>query len=200
MKKKISIVATLMFFIMHTVSAQETNNEESTHSLPFSKTGVSISTGINNSVGMFGIGLYHTISENTIIEFGTGFGTWGAIGSVQAQYYLPRATNLYIRGTFKRSGGGREVPVELELSDMSTQEVRLNFYPVSNGQITFGKSWIIANKHRFYFEGGYSYFFGTAEDKYRVVDNVEISDNSENVLSMIIPGGLILAIGFTIGF
>ncbi|MDA3881974.1 MAG: hypothetical protein PF481_01695 [Bacteroidales bacterium] len=200
MKKRISILATLLFFIMHTINAQEINNEETTQNLSFSKTGISISTGINNSVGMFGVGLYHTLTENTIIELGAGFGSWGAIGSVQAQYYLPRATDLYIRGTFKRSGGGREVPIDLELSDMSTQEVRLNFYPVANGQITFGKSWIIANKHRFYFEGGYSYFFGTAEDKYRVVDDVEISNAAKNSLSFIIPGGLILAIGFTIGF
>jgi len=200
MQKKISIIASLLFFMMLTASAQETNNEESTDALSFSKTGISISTGINNSVGMFGIGLYHTIMENTIIELSTEFGTWGTIGSVQAQYYLPRATDLYIRGTFKRSGGGREIPIELELSDMSTQEVRLNFYPIANGQITFGKSWVIANKHRFYFEGGYSYFFGAAEDKYRVVDNVEISNNSKKALSMIMPGGVILAIGFTIGF
>lgn len=166
----------------------------------FSKSGITFSTGINNVVGMLGVGAYFTIQDDLIFEAGAGLGSWGLVGALQLQYYLPASDNLYVRGAFKRSGGGRGLEIEMELSNLSREIVELNLYPVANAQITFGKSWSIQNSHRFFIEGGYSYFFGNHESKYRVVDSSQtLSNTSKDVLAVMIPGGLIFGLGFSIG-
>lgn len=191
----------IIFFFLLIFCITDIYSQEDTLVESFEPFGVTISTGINNAVGVIGVGLYYAVTPEFILEGGVGQGSWGPIGALQAQYYLPNADNIYLRGAFKRSGGGRDIEVELELIDKSTQTVMLNFYPIVNAQFTAGKSWTIKNMHRFFIEGGYSYFFGVHEEKYRIQDSqIALSDNSKRALEISAPGGLVLAIGFAIGF
>ena len=191
----------IIFFFLLIFCITDIYSQEDTLVESFEPFGVTISTGINNSVGLIGVGLYYAVTPNLILEGGVGQGSWGPIGALHVQYYLPNADNIYLRGAFKRSGGGRDIEVELELIDKSTQTVMLNFYPIVNAQFTAGKSWTIKNMHRFFIEGGYSYFFGVHEEKYRIQDSqIALSDNSKRALEISAPGGLVLAIGFAIGF
>ncbi|MFO7868535.1 MAG: hypothetical protein R6U95_04455 [Bacteroidales bacterium] len=181
------IVSAILFICTSSYVLAQNDTIEAYEYEKFSSSGITGSTGINNSVGIFGIGLYKKIHENIIFEIGGGIGSWGYIGSLQLQYYLPRATDLYIRGTFKRSGGGRNIPIELELSDRSITEVSLNLYPTINAQFTVGRSWDISHKHRFFIEGGYSYFVGEHEDKYKVLGDKKLTENSKKQWHLLYP-------------
>ncbi|MCK9562719.1 MAG: hypothetical protein M0R02_08370 [Bacteroidales bacterium] len=188
----------LLFFLCSIIHVKAQNEESQAQS--FEPFGITISTGINNVVGMMGIGVYYSFTPQYILEIGVGQGGWGAIGSLQIQYYLPNADNLFLRGAYKRSGGGRDVELNLELIDKSTETILFNFYPVVNAQLTAGKSWTIKNTHRFFIEGGYSYFFGEPHEKYRIQNSqIVLSETSKKALEFSMPGGLIFAIGFAIG-
>lgn len=211
--KKFLTAFTILCSVLISQQTFSQNNSVRASDLTYSKTtydgfsdyGISLRTGINNSVGFLGVGAYFKIQENLYGEVGAGLGLWGYVGAIQAQYYLPTINNIYVSAGIKRSGGYKDGMLELETIhpetlELVSKEVSLDYLPVYNTQLVFGKTWTIRGQHRFFLEGGYSFFWGEHEDTYKVVDsNITLSESSKSVLKVLTPGGIVFGLGFSFG-
>lgn len=177
---------------------------QTTDSLGFKPTGITISTGIDNNVGVIGVSIYHAITNSVILEAGLGSGGWGMKSSINAQYYPSAKKTHFFKLAYVYSSGLENMPIDLESSRKKTESFELDLEPVHTLALTSGWSFPIKHKHRFYFELGYSKLLGDKETSYRVVKRpqagVDLSDLSKQVMNIQVPGGLVLALGFSFGF
>ncbi len=74
--------------------------------------------------------------------------------------------------------------------------VMMDLKPVGNLFFTAGYAWKMGKRNKFYLEGGYALPF-IAEDYYVLYDEtIKLSQTSEQVLRVMRPGGLVIALGF----
>lgn len=198
MKKKVFpiICAALISF---TSFAQE---EQQVVSNSENQIGVSVTTILNNPTQLspfsyFGIGGYYTIVENLAFEGTAGTGSWGYYGALSLQYFFPEQENLYIKGSFMRSGGGKEKSLST-LGYSKFENTKINLYPIVTTNISVGRTVDIFKSLSMFAEAGYAYRFKDIEDAYRILDaNVSFDDDTQDILSKMAPGGFMLTLGFS---
>lgn len=94
--------------------------------------------------------------------------------------------------------GLEDFETEMELSNGSDKQIMMDLKPVSNIFFTIGHSWNTGQSNRLYLEGGYA--VALTNDYYEVKNGDILSDDSEAVMGILRPGGIIIAFGFEFGY
>ncbi len=159
---------------------------------------IGLSTGINNSVGLIGAQLKFVISPKAMIDFGAGLGSWGYKLSANVEI-MPKGINgIFVKAGYMHATGLEDIELEVETSGFRNEYVRFDLEPVGNVFFSVGNAWKLGKKNRFYIEGGYAIPLVT-DDYYEILSGETLSDDSELLMQMMRPGGLILALGFDFG-
>jgi len=158
-----------------------------------------ISTGLNNMAGLFGTQIEIVASKNILVGAGFGLSSWGTKWALDLQYYPSGWYKLYMKGGFSRNSGLENFDVEMELQNGNSQNVLMNLNPVNNAFFTTGYAWKVGNRNKFFMEIGYALPLVT-KDYYTLIDPVELSSMSKDVLQVLRPGGLVVALGINFGF
>ncbi len=149
-------------------------------------------------VGILGISLDAVINKNITIGGGIGLSSWGYKYQLNLRYYPKGWRGFYMKGGYSRNTGLEDFDVEMELSNGATDYVLMDLKPVGNAILAAGYAWKVGKYGNFYLEGGYAVPLDT-DDYYTLHDeNVELSSTSEDVLRLLRPGGIILALGVNI--
>ena len=200
MKSTVTIFV-LALFCINVFSQAEINpylKYSDPHKMNSPRTYIGFSTGINNMVGILGITLDQEVNKNFTMGVGIGLSTWGYKWELNVQYYPKGWPGLYIKGGYSRNTGLVGFETEMELDNGSNQYVMMDLEPVGNIFFTAGHAWKLGKKNKFYLEGGYALPLVT-DDYYSLCDNsVNLSSTSEQVMRILRPGGLVVAIGFNI--
>lgn len=159
-----------------------------------------LSTGLNNMTGILGTQFEIVATKNIRFGGGIGLSTWGTKWALNVQYYPQGWYKFYVKGGYSRNSGLDDFETDLELSSGNTEPVRMDLNPVGNVFFTAGYAWKVGKRNKFYIEGGYAVPLDT-EDYYTLLDPVELSSTSEQVLQLMRPGGLVIALGinFAVG-
>lgn len=193
--KKITLSLLAMFFTIVAYSQTQVN--------PFLKTEVTspqvflgFSTGIDNMIGIVGPQLEVVVVDKLIVGGGIGLSSWGTKWAVNLQFYPNGWHKFYLKTGYSQNSGLDQVELELELSSGNTEMVMMDLKPVGNLFFTAGYAWKMGKRNKFYLEGGYALPL-IAEDYYVLYDEtIKLSQNSEQVLRVMRPGGLVIALGF----
>ena len=140
-----------------------------------------------------------TITERFLIRGGVGIGGWG--GKVSLGFKLQ---------DLMESGWGTGLgysyctgiqDVDLTLLDDNGVETMVNMTLNSAGSINFtiNKNFLFKRGNVFYLESGYAIGVGS-NPAYVVNDGSQLSADSELIMEILQPGGLIIAGGFLIAF
>lgn len=164
------------------------------------KSYLGLSTGINNMVGLLGVQAEIVANKNLTVGAGIGLSSWGTKWALNLQYYTQGWYKFYMKGGYSINSGLEDFEVELELQNGSTDYVLMDLNPVGNILLTAGYAWKVGKRNKFYVEGGYAIPLDT-KDYYKLLDPVELSSTSRQVLQILRPGGLVIALGinFAVG-
>ncbi len=191
MKKLLTICLALIF--IPSLNAQTQVN-------PFlqpesnAKAYLGLSTGINNMVGLLGAQVEIVANKHLVAGAGIGLSSWGTKWELNLQYYTQGWYKFYIKGGYSRNSGLDNFETQMELQNGSKEYVFMDLNPVGNVFFTAGHAWKVGKRNKFYIEGGYAVPLDT-EGYYTLLDPVELSNTSEQVLQIMRPGGLVIALG-----
>jgi hypothetical protein len=164
---------------------------------------VHLPLGLNCPSGYIGIGGEQRLSVKNTIYGGVGLSTWGTKFALGTRFYrnypikgvlgigLSYATGYTERDLSINASNPNNVVVDTTVSMTTNPAVQLN--------ITWGYSWKMGKKSRFYFETGWSIRTST-KPKYSIKTiGYTASDVTKIVMNVFEPSGLILTIGFAFG-
>jgi len=159
-----------------------------------------LSTGVNNMIGILGPQLEVVVTKNIRVGGGIGLSSWGTKWALNLQVYPNDWYKFFMKAGYSKNSGLDDFETNLELSTGKTESVRMDLNPVGNVFFTAGYAWKVGKRNKFYIEGGYAIPLDT-EDYYTLLDPVELSSTSKNVMQLLRPGGLVIALGinFAVG-
>lgn len=180
-----------------TVKATDSVNPE------LRRTYIGLGVGINYA-GVIGVILEQNFGKLSITG-GAGLGSWGYKLSGGMRYYTTTPTGVSVVGkgigvNYALATGLSKVPINLETSSGTKQNVNVQLSPVHLLNLTYFNCWKLGNgTSRFGVELGYSIILN-AGDNFKVLDSgVTLSSTSLKTLRIIQPGGLVLGLNFTFG-
>ncbi|MFY0605949.1 MAG: hypothetical protein JXR10_04485 [Cyclobacteriaceae bacterium] len=195
---KITLI-TLFFVSAYSASAQYVSPSTSTTPAP-STFYLAFSTGIDNYTGILGIGGLFPFSDKFGLRTGVGIGAWGGKISIGAEYIDLRKSGIGLGLSYSLCTGIEEVDLTLQDQSGSTRTVNMDLERVGSVNLTIKKNWVLKKGNIFYIESGYAFQTG-GSDYYTINDNnTTLSPDEELILSIIRPGGLIVAMGFLVAF
>jgi hypothetical protein len=160
---------------------------------------ISTSTGINNNTDFAGISLDVHVKKFASVEAGVGRGLWGYRMYIGGKRYF----KLCQRGWALGAGLTYNTGLERYERDMmtvagETEPIVLNLLPQTNVFAAVYRYWNIGRKYnRIYLEFGWSQ--GLTANKYNQTDGNNITGNARKDIDLFVPGGPVLAIGFSLG-
>jgi hypothetical protein len=160
-------------------------------------------TGVNNYVGIIGIGVDFRVYKTFYLRAGAGIGTWGTKLSIAARYEINEGKGWVLGLTYCRCSGLNNFQTQLVVdtstlySSTVTRQVTLNLNPASSVNLTASYNWIFHKHHKFYLEFGYAVALQTAP--YQVLDGSILDSSSKAALNILSPGGIVLDCGFMFG-
>lgn len=194
-------VAILLYCSTATAAvAQSTTKTESKTVNTSLKPNIAVSTGFNNNTGLLGFDVEVPLAKGLSLDGGFGLSSWGYKFTGSARYYLkPSGLNWAISCGFTSNTGLAGYKNDMETIYGTNEVVVLNLLPTSNFFIGAYKFVPIGfGKSRFYFNLGYS--IPITSHYFTQVSGSPLSKNSERVIRILRPGGLIAGIGFTFAF
>jgi len=192
--KKFYITILTFMLISSTYAQSDLNPFLETNFTP-PKAYLGFSTGINNMIGIIGPQLDVVINKNLTIGAGIGLSSWGTKWAINMQFYPQGWNKFYVKGGYSQNSGLEDFEPEMELSNGNTDYVLMDLKPVGNVFFTAGYAWKIGKRNKFYLEGGYALPLIT-EDYYELYDDsVKLSSTSEQLMQLLRPGGLVIALG-----
>ncbi len=162
---------------------------------------IGVNNGINNMAGLIGVNLAAPILNPVVVEVSGGIGLWGFKTAVDVQVYLPKKYPFggYFKAGYSRSSGYKDYFIEDSIPSGGTQTVHLELKRVDNLFFTVGWALRVPRKHKIYLEMGYA--LNLTPNYYRVVTpNVVLSDDTEFLIGVMKPSGIIIGLGFSFGF
>lgn len=158
---------------------------------------LNLSGGIDNHIGIVGVGFLVPAANLLAIRGGVGIGVWGA------KYNL----GLKIQNCTKNGWGGgigysycpgiEEIEITFS-SQTSTHVVPMELKPTGSFNLTFNYNWMIGEKSILYLESGYA-INNPNYHPYRVKNGDILSQDEETIMEILRPGGIILALGIQVG-
>jgi hypothetical protein len=156
------------------------------------------STGINNINGYLGITVEGNIVDKLTILGSAGLGMWGLKMGVGPRYYPNYPVGIFYTINFTTSSGFQGIELPMETNRSLTDTISLNLNRANNLNFSLGYQFKIFNRGRFHFEIGYS--ARLEKSPYEVVTpGVELTELSQRVMDMMVPGGIILGLGISMG-
>lgn len=162
---------------------------------------IGFSSGIDNMVGILGPQLDIVLLRKLTLGGGVGLSSWGYKYAVNVQYFPKGLYRFFVKTGYSRNSGLENYQTDLELETGETESVIMDLKPVGNIFLTAGYAFKMGKRNRFYVETGYAFPLLT-DDYYRLYDDSQhLSETSEQVMQMLRPGGLVIAVGlnFAIG-
>jgi len=196
MKKLLLLILILSGFNL--IYGQEKTNPYLKEYEALAKAYIGISTGLNNVVGIIGPELKIVASPKFLVGAGIGIGSWGYKYSGHVEYHPKGVYAFFIKGGYMHATGLSDFEIEMEVTGGQDEMVTMDLNPVRNVFLSFGYARKLGKKSRFHLEGGYAVPLNT-DDYYEVTSGETLSSTSEQVLQMMRPGGLVIALGFDIG-
>jgi len=156
-----------------------------------------MSTGLNNMIGIFGPQLDVVLSDKFTGGTGIGISSWGLKWALNLKYYPKGYYQFYIKGGYSYNTGLKDFEVEMELISGKKQDVTMDLKPVGNIFFAGGYAWKIGEHNKFFIEAGHAISMKNS-DYYELHNKkVKLSTTSQNVLRLMRPGGLIIAVGIS---
>jgi hypothetical protein len=160
---------------------------------------IDLSTGFNNNGGILGVGAdYHFIKDMSI-HGGLGTSTWGGkfYGGFKV-HMRPCHVGWAFGGGLTYNTGIQEMVMDLPTIQGQDETVRLRYVPQTNVFIAGYRSWYVGrNRNRIYMQLGYS--VPTNSKKYEQLSGSTITKEASRTIRGISPGGIIVALGFSLG-
>jgi len=150
-----------------------------------------ISCGINNKVGLIGLGLEVNPVNNFSVGIGAGLSSWGIKGYSEAKFYMNSSHEGLALGVgVTYNSGLTNWQTTFETTQSPNEDVTLNLLPQMN---VFAGIYYYSGSH--YYSFGYSYNLGYNPSIYQEIQGNPLSTNSVNQLKLLSPGGLMLSYG-----
>lgn len=166
--------------------------------------GIGFGTGINSPIGFLGLDAEIIFYDRFGLNIGVGLGSWGTKASVTFKQYLGSKRNWSFNAGYSYSSGADDVDLEMDsdfLANQSqTRDVNFDLLGASNLNLSFIYHLRVGKEklNRLLFEFGYS--IQLQDNRYRILDqNVALSDQGKMFMSILQPGGLMLAMRFNFG-
>jgi len=158
--------------------------------------------GWNGYTGL-GARFDYMILDDFSLNGGLGVGFWGYRISGALRYYLdyPYGTAFSL-GAAYNSGG--ELKSDYDTTDSSgnvtTEKVTFDLKPVLCINATVLYSFMVNGKDKIYIEAGYSYAIQDKKYSYKTDNNAKLTEESEDIMDIMAPGGIILTVGYAFMF
>ena len=162
-----------------------------------------LSTGINNSPGIFGVDFNIALGKYVTLDAGAGPSTWGNKLYVGAKYYLKEAhRNWAVGGGLTYNSGVENVNLKLNTVYGYKEKVALSLKPEDNAFVAIYHYWTLGHKYnRFFVDLGKSvalhppHFHETYGDP--------LTDQAKQSVKRLAPGnfigGMMLGVGVSFG-
>jgi hypothetical protein len=185
-KKLLALFAVLAFTLAGT--AQESCQ----------KTYLGFGSGLESPTGMIGFTAEGAIGKQFAIDGAIGISGWGFRYTGGIKYYTKECyRGLALGMAWSRSSGLPEIELDMEVDGGQTETVTMEYFPQDNVQLSVYRYWPIKQRARFHLQAGYS--INVSPKNYKVLSDHQLSQFSKDVMKITIPGGLILAAGFSFG-
>jgi len=158
-----------------------------------------VGSGINNDVGIIGIGGKVKLYRTLFIRGGAGISTWGTKLTIGVKYERKHTRCWGYSLSYSSCSGLKDFKSQLETAGNPpvTKDVTLDLLRASAVNAAASYNWYLRRNKLIYIEFGYSIPIET--DPYIVKDGSVLTETSKAVLRMIQPGGLIIGFGFMFG-
>ncbi len=162
------------------------------------KTYFGFGSGLESPSGMIGLTVEAAVGKQIAIDGAVGVSGWGFRYTGGLKYYAKECYRGYALGVaWSRSSGIPEIELEMEVDGGQTEPVTMQYFPQDNIQFSGYRYWPIKQRARFHLQAGYS--LNISQRNYQVLSDNPLSQFSKDVMKITIPGGLMLAAGFSFG-
>jgi hypothetical protein len=156
------------------------------------------STGINNINGFLGITAEGRIVNKLTVAGGFGIGMWGYKMGIGPRFYPKYPTGVFYSLSFTTATGYNGIELPMETNRAASDTIVLNFHRANNVNLSLGYQFNIFKRGRLHFEIGYA--IRLKRSPYEVVTpGVVLSEISQRAMDTMVPGGLILGLGISVG-
>lgn len=198
MKKKIVFALVVLAMTTSAFAQRMTRaRDKSITSCP--KAYLGVSTGLENQAGLLGFTVDIPIVSQVSVGGGLGLSSWGTKLYAEGRYYFkPCQRGWAIGAGISHNTGLTNFTTDLPSGSGGNVSTTLDFEPVTNGFVAGYHFFNLGRRgHRFYLQAGYS--FRLTDDNYKVLYGGPLSADARQVLDILQPGGLMLALGFSFG-
>jgi hypothetical protein len=156
-----------------------------------------LSTGINNTHGIIGIGANVLVSKNLLLGAGVGTG-WGSKLNFNGIYFFKDNMLGNAFGGSLAYSTGREIKQNSTFKlSVNNQFVYGNMGPTSSLNLFYGRYWKFLKRSRFFIHSGFvGKFYQPDIDMFYVNSSLPVSKNDSRTLKYTSPGGLMISGGF----
>jgi hypothetical protein len=195
--RNISLILLLFAFSFSAFSNDSASIYPNSVKQNYYPTFIGTSTGINNLNGMLGFFADINVHKNFNLTGGVGMGAWGWKTSLAGRFYRNYPRGTYYSVGLSSASGLTGIELEMETTSSSTQNVKFDLYRVMNLNLSMGYQFMISPRFRFHLDFGYA--VNLTETPYKMISTVSLTDESEAVMKMMVPGGVIFGLGFSLG-
>lgn len=183
------------------VKTRENKKEKETEAAP-SGMFLEFEFGWNGYTGL-GARFDYMIFDDFSLNGGAGIGLWGYRVSGALRYYLDYPYGIaFSLGAAFNTGGELESDYDTTDStgNVDTEKVTFKLKPVLCINATILYSFMVNGKDRIYVETGYSYALQDKKYTYETDNNAKLTKESEDIMDLMAPGGVILSVGYAFLF
>lgn len=173
------------------LNAQNITENQKDQSHPFY---LGVGTGIDNFTGFLGVSGTLRIYDKLSVRGGWGLGGWGSKSSIGLKFDTSESGRWSYCFGYSYCPGIENLKLNMELSSGTKQDVTVNYLSASTINLAVDRNWRVGKANIFYLEFGYA--IPMQSSRWNVADGSSISSNSEKILDIMQPGGLILGAGF----
>lgn len=160
---------------------------------------ITLGSGLNSNFGIIGVGADIGITEKIQLAGGVGIGTWGIKSGAEVRYFYSgcQQKGSALSLGIQHASGLPEFESDLEVASGQTKTVKMKLKPQNNVQVSWYHAFRTSERTRFFIQAGYSFAL-TSGSAYEVLSNERLSDTSETAVELLIPGGVLIAMGLGI--
>jgi len=159
-----------------------------------------LGAGVNNYVGIIGIGAEVRTVDTLLVRLGVGIGTWGTKFTIGLRYEMHHTSGWVFGLSYSSCSGLSNFKTSLQVDSANTTTMKnvtldLNTTGVINLTATY--NWVFHRRNKFFLEFGYS--VPLQSNPYTVEDGSVLTSQSEAVMSLLEPHGVIVGVGVMFG-
>lgn len=201
MKTNYSFLLALLLCIPAILLSQNTPPKLKFNEKEYVPVYLGVGTGLYTYSGLLGMEMELPLAPRVSLFGAAGLGGWGFKAGAGVQFYITRAQFGSAFGVgFCNAFGSTGVETELELQGgTGPQAVVLNTYNAPTLNLTYHYNFHLGKKSKFVLGTGYA--IALVDKPYDVVSpqNAMLTPESETVMQIVQPGGLMISLKFLFG-